>query len=321
MVTSCSPSIHYIQPDDMRAKAIKVDAEFQSLIPAISEEERKQLEQNIVEYGGARDPLAVWLRDDDDQVLLDGHNRLEICTRLQLPFSYYEVELDSRDDAADWIDRNQLGRRNLDPNAMSLLRGRRYNRTKKQGERTDITSGQNVQKLTTAETLAAEHGVDEKTIRRDGKFAEAVETLGIEREVITGAIDAPKHVIVEAVASLPDSPTVEHVARARETVRSRAKLRRKGRRADKAKADKSHSKKPHSNGSQGDTKRQSIDDEIRRAAHRAWSNLRGKFAPGDEHKKLRAVLLEIIRKEQEQFDDIRPRSKRSKKTAACAAAK
>jgi phage N-6-adenine-methyltransferase len=104
---------------------------------------------------------------------------------------------------------------------MSLLRGRRYNRTKKQGERTDITSGQNVQKLTTAESLAAEHGVDEKTIRRDGKFAEAVETLGIEREIVSGEIDAPKHAIVAAAQALPEKPTVEQVEQAVEAVKSK----------------------------------------------------------------------------------------------------
>jgi len=51
----------------------------------------------------------------------------------------------------DWIDRNQLGRRNLTPDQMSLIRGRMYNRTKKQGERTDLTSAQSEQRLTSAE--------------------------------------------------------------------------------------------------------------------------------------------------------------------------
>jgi phage N-6-adenine-methyltransferase len=153
--------------------------------------------------------------------LLDGHNRYEICTRLELPFDVHELRFKSREEAEDWIDKNQLGRRNLDARQMSLLRGRRYNRTKKQGERTDITSGQNVQKLTTAESLAAEHGVDEKTIRRDGKFAEAVETLGIEREIVSGEIDAPKHAIVAAAQALPEKPTVEQVEQAVEAVKSK----------------------------------------------------------------------------------------------------
>ena len=40
-----------------------------------------------------------------------------------------------------WIDTNQLGRRNLTPDQASLLRGRRYKRTQRQGERTDLTFG------------------------------------------------------------------------------------------------------------------------------------------------------------------------------------
>lgn len=58
----------------------------------------------------------------------------------------------------------------------SIIRGRRYNRLKRQGARTDLTSGQTGQKLT-AEILAEKHGVSEKTIRRDGKRAEAIERL------------------------------------------------------------------------------------------------------------------------------------------------
>lgn len=46
----------------------------------------------------------------------------------------------------------------------------------------------------------------------------------------------------------------------------------------------------------------SIDDEIRVEANRSWSRLRDKFTPGDEHKKLRAVMVEIIHNEQKQFE-------------------
>lgn len=196
---------------------IIIDAEFASLIPPLSAEERKQLEENIIEHGGARDPLVVWA-NRGTLTLLDGHNRYEICARLELPFDIEEMRFSCREEAADWIDRNQLGRRNLDAKQVSLLRGRRYNRTKQGhgGERG--ASGQNVH-LKTAESIAAEHGVNEKTIRRDGEFAEAVETLGIEREVVSGEIDAPKHEIVAAAKSLPDDATPEQVTQAAESVK------------------------------------------------------------------------------------------------------
>jgi phage N-6-adenine-methyltransferase len=203
----------------MLTDQIVIDDEFAALIPPPSEEELRQLEANLAESGGARDALVAWA-SPDGAVLLDGHNRHRICTRLGLPYRVEEIELADRDAAKDWIDRNQLGRRNLDPRQMSLLRGRRYNRIKKgHGERGPEKSGQNVQSFSTAETLAAEHGVDEKTIRRDGKFAEAVEALGIEREISVGEIGAPKHAILEAAASLPDSPTPEQVLQAVEAVK------------------------------------------------------------------------------------------------------
>jgi phage N-6-adenine-methyltransferase len=196
---------------------IKIDAEFSALIPPLSAEERQQLEENIVEHGGARDPLVVWA-SKGTLTLLDGHNRYEICSRLGLPFDVHELRFKSRDEAEDWIDRNQLGRRNLDARQMSLLRGRRYNRTKKPGRPSD-KPGQNVR--VSAESLAAEHGVDEKTIRRDGKFAEAVETLGIEREIATGEIQAPKHAIVAAAQALPEGPTAEQVQQAVQAVKAK----------------------------------------------------------------------------------------------------
>lgn len=196
---------------------IKIDAEFAALIPPLSAEERQQLEENIVEHGGARDPLVVWA-SKGTLTLLDGHNRYEICTRLELPFDIHELRFKSREEAEDWIDKNQLGRRNLDARQMSLLRGRRYNRTKKPG-RPSEQPGQNVR--VSAESLAAEHGVNEKTIRRDGEFAEAVQALGIEREIVAGEIDAPKHEIVAAAKSLPEQPTQEQVAEAVEAVKTR----------------------------------------------------------------------------------------------------
>jgi len=71
------------------------------------------------------------------------------------------------DTSADWIDRNQLGRRNLTPDQMRLLRGRRYNRLKKaDGARGPQKLGQNDPSFT-ADRLAKEHGVSAATIKRD----------------------------------------------------------------------------------------------------------------------------------------------------------
>lgn len=212
---------------------IKIDREFQNLIPALSDEERKQLEANIVEHGGARDPFVVWQRDDAEDILLDGHNRYEICERLGLPYEVEHLEFDTRDEAADWIDRNQLGRRNLSKQDYKLLLGRRYNRANKgagapQGN--ENRAENNVDKKprlnTTAKRLAAEHGVDEKTVRRAGKFQAAAAKLGIEKDIAAGKVKATEAAVVKAATALPKQPTRDQVEAAREEVRHEKPRRR-----------------------------------------------------------------------------------------------
>lgn len=88
---------------------MKIDKEFQSLIPPLGAEELHQLEENI-KRDGCRDPLVKW-----EDILLDGHNRKAICDRLKMPYKEKAVKLDDRDAAKIWIIQNQFGRRNLAP--------------------------------------------------------------------------------------------------------------------------------------------------------------------------------------------------------------
>ncbi len=155
---------------------LKVNDKFQELIPPLSMEEYKQLEDNIIEEG-CRDALVVW-----NGYIVDGHNRYEICQMHDIPFKTVERSFDSEEDVLDWIDKNQLGRRNLTPDQMRLLRGRRYNRLKKGvGEHsgnqyTRMENDQN-EPISTAEKLAKDHGVSSPTIRRDGKLYSQIEEL------------------------------------------------------------------------------------------------------------------------------------------------
>lgn len=150
---------------------IQIDPEFKNLIPPLSPEEYAQLEANI-KADGCRDPIVLW-----NDFIIDGHNRHEICTKHGIAFECIRKRFESRDEAMDWMDANQLGRRNLSPDAFKLALGRRYNRTKKaQGRPAGSAaekSGQ-VDHLKTSEKLADEHGVSAKTVRRAGKFAEEV---------------------------------------------------------------------------------------------------------------------------------------------------
>jgi ParB-like chromosome segregation protein Spo0J len=90
---------------------IQIDPEFQAMIPPLADEERRQLEANLVAEG-CRDALIVWPHEGK-QVLIDGHNRYEICTRLGIEFKTTEKEFESKDAAKIWMIDNQKGRRNL----------------------------------------------------------------------------------------------------------------------------------------------------------------------------------------------------------------
>ena len=94
---------------------MKVDSEFQSLVPPLTLAEFSQLEASIVAEG-CRDALVVWRG-----VVLDGHNRYDICMRHEIPFETTELELPDRDAAKIWIIRNQFGRRNLSAFARAEL--------------------------------------------------------------------------------------------------------------------------------------------------------------------------------------------------------
>lgn len=86
---------------------LKIDPEFQSLIPPLSPDEFRQLEENILK-DGCRDPLVYW-----NDTIIDGHNRFKICTQYGIKYSMNQMEFDSREKAIEWIIMNQFGRRNL----------------------------------------------------------------------------------------------------------------------------------------------------------------------------------------------------------------
>jgi N6-adenosine-specific RNA methylase IME4 len=91
------------------ALEFKIDPEFQNLIPPLQAMEIAGLEASL-KAEGCREPLIVW---KDKNLLIDGHNRYQICKRESIAFKTREVEFSSRDHVKLWIETNQLGRRNL----------------------------------------------------------------------------------------------------------------------------------------------------------------------------------------------------------------
>lgn len=84
-----------------------IDPEFQALIPPLTDDERRGLEESILAEG-CREKLIVWQKR-----IVDGHNRHEICTRHSFAYEITEKNFADRDEAKIWIIRNQFSRRNL----------------------------------------------------------------------------------------------------------------------------------------------------------------------------------------------------------------
>lgn len=86
---------------------MQIKDEFKKLIPALSVEEFKQLEQNCLAEG-IREKIITW-----NGFIIDGHNRYEIATKHKLKFEIESKEFESENDVKIWMVNNQLGRRNL----------------------------------------------------------------------------------------------------------------------------------------------------------------------------------------------------------------
>ncbi len=157
------------------ADDIKIDKEFAALIPPLSKDELAHLEESLLLIG-CREPLIVW---KEKNILLDGHNRLSICRKHGIPFKVDAVEIPDREAAERFIVKNQLGRRNLSPEAASYLRGKRYVTEKSShgGDRSKEKATDQNDRLDTAKRLAEEYKVGEATIRRDSRFAAAVDGI------------------------------------------------------------------------------------------------------------------------------------------------
>ena len=86
---------------------VRIDSEFQLLIPPLTNDEFLRLEKSILDEG-VRDPLITW-----NGTIVDGHNRYHICEKHGIEFKTVDHKFTSRDAAKIWIIENQFGRRNL----------------------------------------------------------------------------------------------------------------------------------------------------------------------------------------------------------------
>lgn len=172
------------ESNSFNKEKIVIREEFKNLIPPLTIEEYAKLEDNILAEG-CRDPLVFW-KKEDKYILIDGHNRYGICTHHGLGFKTEVKNFDNDEQVRNWMVANQLGKRNVSEETKSYLRGLQYNQEKKKekGNTQNLrqfsnqVEGDNLTSSgSTSERLAEQHKVSEKTIKRDEKYALAIDML------------------------------------------------------------------------------------------------------------------------------------------------
>lgn len=88
----------------------RIDPELNEVLPKLSDADYKALEQSLLTEGFKGAPIMVW-----GDIIVDGHNRYDICNKHNIPYEVKEIEFASKEEAIIWMVRQQLGRRSLTP--------------------------------------------------------------------------------------------------------------------------------------------------------------------------------------------------------------
>ena len=176
---------------------LRIDPDFESRIPPLTEDEFIQLEENILADGVIISPIIVW-----GDVIIDGHNRFRIAQKHpHIEFTTCERKFYDRHEALAWICKNQLGRRNLTFQQKKYLIGKQYESEKAShgGDRksSEVKSSSQVGNLIspekTCDRIANEYGISKNSVLRAGAFSKAVDIAdeidpGIRSEIFAGKI-------------------------------------------------------------------------------------------------------------------------------------
>lgn len=88
----------------------RIDPELNEVLPKLSDADYKALENSLLADGYKGAPIMEW-----GDIIVDGHNRYEICNKYNIPYEVKSVEFTSKEEAIIWMVRQQLGRRSLTP--------------------------------------------------------------------------------------------------------------------------------------------------------------------------------------------------------------
>lgn len=162
---------------------LEIDQEFKTLIRPLRRDEYLQLEVNLT-IDGCREPIATW-----NNIIVDGHNRYEICNRLRIPYAVREMPFENRNQAIIWICNNQLGRRNISEETRRYLIGKQYELEKVARKNPPNINGFNQYKQRskkergesfrrTAQKFSAQYNVSTGAVQKYAIFSKALDAVG-----------------------------------------------------------------------------------------------------------------------------------------------
>ena len=185
---------------------MQIDEEFKNLIPKSSDDEIKQLEENILEEG-CREALIIW-----NNTIIDGHNRYKICTENNIDFKTIEKKFNSREEAKVWIVKNQLARRNLNKaqkieiaekikeEASKLAREKQLSKLKQNTVNTDMTQKENTVCANSAQTEESNNEVEKININK-----EIADMVGVSERTVASYNTIQKHAPEEIQKAVKDN--------------------------------------------------------------------------------------------------------------------
>ena len=171
---------------------IKIKKEFKSLIPDLTKEEFKQLEQNCLDEG-IREKILVW-----NGFIIDGHNRYEISLKWNLEIQTETKHFKDEEAVKEWMILNQFGRRNLSNYQRSVLALQLEEVFSKKAKENLKASGENfgkglaklpkaISKINTREELSKVAQVGERTLGMVKKIQEKA-TEEVKAKLSTGEV-------------------------------------------------------------------------------------------------------------------------------------
>jgi N6-adenosine-specific RNA methylase IME4 len=163
---------------------IQINEEFKKLIPALTNEEFKQLESNCINEG-IREKIITW-----NGFIIDGHNRYEISQKWNLDFETESKHFDNKTDVKVWMVLNQFGRRNLtkyERSVLALVLSEYYEEKAKENLSDGGKGCQISDKVDTKKELAKVANVSHDTIAKV-KVIEAKATQEVKAQLRTGEV-------------------------------------------------------------------------------------------------------------------------------------